>query len=143
MQTLQVKNPNAAVFRLVESMHGAIEVCVKREARMRDSDYAVGLQITAIRDAVDTLKSMRGMKLNKRQKLARELVKIFLDKMRSNSCSRTWEQGLKVGQHKMKQLEKDTVRFLHAVNAVTMDSTPLTAAAATVSRYRNDVEIYG
>ena len=128
---------------LMESLMGAVEVCVNEYDCMTEVERAVGLQITSLRDTQEALKMLAGRRLTKREKAAKPLLLAYLHKIRDNTLSRTWEKGLATTSRvtdKMDRLAKDTTRFLTALNLVTHPNTPLKAITITVRKYKNDVE---
>tara|TARA_R110000824_G_scaffold260899_4_gene449519 strand:+ start:1444 stop:1890 length:447 start_codon:yes stop_codon:yes gene_type:complete len=128
---------------LIESLMGAVEVCVNEYDCMTEVERAVGLQITALRDTQEAIAMLSKRKLTKREKAAKPLLLAYLHKIRDNTLSRTWEKGLATGSRvtdKMDLLARDTTRFMQALNLVTHPNTPLRAITITVRKYRNDVK---
>jgi hypothetical protein len=128
---------------LMESLMGAVEVCVKEYDCMTEVERAVGLQVTALRDTQEALAMLARRKLTKREKAAKPLLLAYLHKVRGNTLSRTWEKGLATGSRvtdKMDMLAKDTTRFMQALSLVTHPNTPLRAITITVRKYKNNVE---
>ena len=128
---------------LMESLMGAVEVCVNEYDCMTEVERAVGLQITSLRDTQEALKRLAERRLTKREKAAKPIRLAYLHKIRGNTLSRTWEKGLATGGRvtdKMDRLAKDTTRFLTALNLVTHPNTPLKAITITVRKYKNNVE---
>lgn len=128
---------------LMESLMGAVEVCVKEYDCMTEVERAVGLQITALRDTQEALAMLAKRRLTKREKAAKPLLLAYLHKVRGNSLSRTWEKGLATRSRvsgRMDRLANDTTRFMQALNLVTHPNTPLKAIVTTVGKYKNNVE---
>ena len=128
---------------LMESLMGAVEVCVNEHDCMTEVERAVGLQITAIRDTQEALAMLAKRRLTKRERVAKPLLLAYLGMVKDNTLSRTWEKGLATTARvtdKMDRLAKDTTRFLTALNLVTHPNTPLKAITITVRKYKNDVE---
>ncbi len=128
---------------LMNSLMGAVEVCVEKGRSMSEVERAVGLQVIAIRDTKEALGMLRKRKLGKREKAARPLLVSYLHMMEENTLMRTWEKGLatssRVG-HKMDKLARDTTRFMQALNLVSHPNTPFKAVGMTVRKFRNNVE---
>ena len=137
------QSPSGPFVWLMDSLMGAVEVCVKGDPALTEIERAVGLQITAIRDTQEALKMLKQRRLTKREKVAIPLLKAYLAMVRGNTLAKTWEKGLakkhKV-QHKMDRLGKDTTRFLQALNLVSHPKTPMHAIARTVGKFKNNVE---
>lgn len=129
---------------LLESLMGAIEVCVKEHGCMTEVERAVGLQITALRDTQEALLMMqRKKRLTKREKVVKPLLKAYLGMVKGNTLSRTWEKGLATRSRvadKMDRLAKDTTRFMQALNLVSHPNTPMHAIVRTVGKFKNNVE---
>lgn len=144
MQDLRYdREPDAPFFWLMHSIMGAVETSIDADPCLTEIEYAVGLQITAIRDTQQALHMLGNRPLGKRQKAAKPLLNVYLHKMKENTLSETWQKGLATTprvQDRMHRLAKDTTRFLEALNLVTHKSTPLSAISGTVRRYKNDVK---
>jgi len=135
--------PGAPFQWLIDSLMGAVSVCVEKDPSLTEVERAVGLQITALRDTQEALAMLARRKLGKREKAAKPLLLAYLHKIRNNTLSRTWEKGLATGSRvtdKMDLLAKDTTRFMTALNLVTHPQTPFRAIGMTVRKYKNDVE---
>lgn len=135
--------PAAPFYWLMDSLMGAVSVCVGKDPTMTEIERAVGLQITALRDTQEALKMLGQRRLGKREKAAKGLLLAYLHKVRGNTLSRTWEKGLATTARvtdKMNLLAKDTTRFMQALNLVTHSNTPLKAITMTVRKYKNNVE---
>jgi len=130
----------------MHSLMGAVETSIEAHPCMTEIEYAVGLQITAIRDTQQALQMLGNRPLGKRQKAAKPLLNVYLHKMKENTLSETWQKGLATTprvQDRMHRLARDTTRFLEALNLVTSSKTPLKAIVGTVRRYKNNVaELY-
>ena len=137
------QSPSGPFVWLMDSLMGAVEVCVHKDPSLTEIERAVGLQITAVRDTQEALKMLKQRRITKREKVAIPLLKAYLGMIKGNTLSRTWEKGLakqhKV-QHKMDKLGKVTTRFLQALNLVSHPKTPITAIARTVGKFKNNVE---
>jgi hypothetical protein len=95
MQDLRYdRDPFAPFMWLMDSLMGAVEVCVKGDPSLTEVERAVGLQITAIRDTQEAMVMLKDRRLNKRAKAARPLLKVYLGKVRANTLAKTWEKGL-------------------------------------------------
>ena len=144
MQALRYASAAGAPFMwLMDSLMGAVEVCVGDAPAMTEVERAVGLQITALRDTQEALKMLGQRRLGKREKAAKPLLLAYLHKVRGNTLSRTWEKGLATTSRvsdKMNRLATDTTRFMSALNLVTHPNTPLKAIGMTVRKYKNNVE---
>jgi hypothetical protein len=135
--------PGAPFQWLLDSLMGAVSVCVDQDPSLTEVERAVGLQITALRDTQEALKMLGERRLGKREKAAKPLLLVYLHKIRGNTLSRTWEKGLATGSRvsdKMDLLAKDTTRFMAALNLVTHPNTPFKAIGMTVRKYKNNVE---
>jgi hypothetical protein len=144
MQDLRYDRDAGAPFVwLMDSLMGAVRVCVDKDRSMSEIERAVGLQITALRDTQEALKMLGQRRLGKREKAAKPLLLAYLHKVRDNTLSRTWEKGLATTTRvsdKMNRLATDTTRFMQALNLVTHPKTPLKAIGMTVRKYKNNVE---
>jgi hypothetical protein len=135
--------PGSAFAWLMDSLMGAVEVCVNKDPSLTEVERAVGLQITAIRDTKEALQMMKRRRLTKREKAAKPLLLAYLGMVQDNTLSRTWEKGLATHgrvNEKMERLARDTTRFLQALNLVTHPNTPNSAIKRTVGKYKNNVE---
>jgi hypothetical protein len=133
----------AAFQWLMESLMGAVEVCVQQHECMTEIERAVGLQITALRDTQEALVMMKKRRLTKRERAAKPLLLAYLAMIQDNTLSRTWEKGLATTSRvsdKMDRLAKDTTRFLQALNLVSHPKTPIKAIVRTVGKFKNNVE---
>ena len=136
-------SPGAPFQWLIDSLMGAVSVCVEKDPALTEVERAVGLQITALRDTQEALKMLAQRRLGKREKAAKGLLLAYLHKIRSNTLSRTWEKGLATAARvtdKMNLLAEDTTRFMTALNLVTHPNTPLRAIQITVRKYKNNVK---
>jgi len=136
-------SPGSAFVWLMDSLMGAVEVCVSKDPSLTEVERAVGLQITAIRDTKEALQMMKRRRLTKREKAAKPLLLAYLGMVQDNTLSRTWEKGLATHgrvNEKMERLARDTTRFLQALNLVTHPNTPSSVIKRTVGKYRNNVE---
>ena len=145
MQDLRYDRSAIAPFIwLLDSLMGALDVCVKKDPSLTEIERAVGLQITAARDTQEAIRMLKGRRIGKREKAAKPLLLAYLHKVRDNTLSRTWEKGLASTARvsdKMDRLAHDTTRFMQALNLVTHPNTPLRAIAITVRKYKNDVKV--
>lgn len=134
----------AAMQWLMESLMGAVEVCVQEHASMTEIERAVGLQITALRDTQEAMLMMqRKKRLTKREKAVKPLLKAYLGMVKDNTLSRTWEKGLATTSRvsdNMSRLANDTTRFLQALNLVSHPNTPMHAVVRTVGKFKNNVK---
>lgn len=144
MQDLRYDRSAIAPFIwLLDSLMGALDVCVKKDPSLTEIERAVGLQITAARDTQEAIRMLKGRRIGKREKAAKPLLLAYLHKVRDNTLSRTWEKGLATTARvsdKMDRLAHDTTRFMQALNLITHPNTPLRAIAITVRKYKNDVK---
>ena len=145
MQDLRYDRSAIAPFIwLLDSLMGALDVCVKKDPSLTEIERAVGLQITAARDTQEAIRMLKGRRIGKREKAAKPLLLAYLHQVRDNTLSRTWEKGLATTARvsdKMDRLAHDTTRFMQALNLVTHPNTPLRAIAITVRKYKNDVKV--
>ena len=136
-------SPGSAFVWLMDSLMGAVEVCVNKDPSLTEVERAVGLQITAIRDTKEALLMMRRRRTTKAEKAIKPLLKAYLGMVQGNTLARTWEKGLATHgrvNEKMERLARDTTRFLQALNLVTHPNTPLSVIKRTVGKYKNNVE---
>ena len=79
MQDLRYdQSAGAPLVWLMDSLMGAVEVCVKQDPSLSEVERAVGLQITAIRDTQEAMKMLKQRRLTKREKAAKPLLKAYL-----------------------------------------------------------------
>ena len=79
MQDLRYDRSAGAPFMwLMDSLMGAVEVCVGDAPAMTEVERAVGLQITALRDTQEALKMLGQRRLGKREKDAKPLLLAYL-----------------------------------------------------------------
>jgi len=144
MQDLRYdQSAGAPLVWLMDSLMGAVEVCVKQDPSLSEVERAVGLQITAIRDTQEAMKMLKQRRLTKREKAAKPLLKAYLGMAKGNTLSRTWEKGLGTRDRvsgKMNRLARDTTRFLQALNLISHPNTPVSVIARTVGKFKNNVE---
>ncbi len=138
MQTLRSDPASDGPFYwLMDSLMGAMECAVESHPSMSQIEYVVSVEITAMRDTKEALTMLRGRKLSKRDRMARDLMKAFLGNLNSNPVSRTWEKGIKVSSDRRVRVAEKVTRFMHALNLITHKKTPLIAAQSTLARYKN------